>query len=207
MLVGYDISNDVLYRFAILTVALIASYMLGILLYSPYCPKQYIGLLDFVNLCCKRLALHKLVETARSCLHNKLEIVFLLNRECKTRQCDECIACTALEPRIAGKKIAFVLTCTVVELMSCINKTMEEVVARRTLVYFLIEETLQATSLAGRCRCGEHDSLALLDVHLEIARHIKVLVRSIATLLLLRILNARYQSGWKTKLLSLLNCM
>ena len=104
--------------------------MLCILLHSPYAPEQNIGLVYLINLRCERLACHELVECAHGCLHYELEVVFLLDRERKTRQRDECVACAALEPRIAGEYVSLVFLCAVVELVRCVDEAVEEIVAR-----------------------------------------------------------------------------
>ena len=125
-----DIMQYVVEQLAVLAVALFATCMFCILLHSPYAPEQNIGLVDLINLRCERLACHELVECAHGCLHYKLKVVFLLDRERKTRQRDECVACAALEPRIAGEDVSLVFLCAVVELVRCVDETVEEVVAR-----------------------------------------------------------------------------
>ena len=52
-------------------------------------------------------------------------------------QCDEGVACTALEPRITSKQITLVVLGTIVELMGGIDKTVEEVVAWVSLRHLL----------------------------------------------------------------------
>ena len=138
----------------------------------------------------KRLALHKLIVTTHGSLHHQLKVVVLLDREGKTRQRDECITGTALEPRIARQDVSVVVLFTTMELMRRIHQAMEEIITWRTLIYFFFKEFLQATGLDFRSRGSKDDSLTLLDTHLEISWHIEVFIRSITSLLLLRIFHA-----------------
>ena len=62
---------------------------------------------------------------------------------------------------------------------------------------------LQAARLALRCSSREHYALAFLDIHLEIARHIEIFVRSVSTLLLLKIFYATISVGLELKLVAL----
>lgn len=71
-----------------------------------------------------------------------------------------------------------------VELVSRVYEAVNEVVARRALVGFLVEEGLQASRFRLRRGRGEDDALALLDGYGEIAWHIQVFRRRIAALLL-----------------------
>ena len=75
------------------------------------------------------------------------------------------------------------------ELVGGCYQTVIEVVTRNTKTDFILKQFLQGRRLNLRCRTGEDDALALLDRHLEIARYIEVLIRGIATLLLLRVLD------------------
>ena len=87
--------------------------------------------------------------------------------------------------------------------MGSIDKTMEEIVTRGSFCHFLIKEFLQCTGLDFRCRCSKNYALTLLDWHVEITRYIEILIGSIATLLLLRILHATIPVWGKNKLILL----
>ena len=165
--------------------ALFLRGFLSILLQSPDCPKWHVRLLYLSNMSGKRLTLHKLIVSAHGSLHDQLKVIVLPNRERKTRKRNECITGTALEPWITGKDIAVIILLTTMELMSSIDQTMEEVVARRTLVNLCVKKFLQATGLDFRSSCRKDDSLALLDTHFEISWNIEVFIRSITSLLLL----------------------
>ena len=71
--------------------------------------------------------------------------------------------------------------------MCSIHQAMEEIIARCTFIHLFIKEFLQAGSLDFRCSCSKDDRLAFLDIHLEISWHIEVFIRSITSLLLLRV--------------------
>ena len=182
--------NHVLDKLTILLVTLLLRGLLGILLQSPDSPKRNVRHLDFCDMNRKRLALHKLIVTTHGSLHHQLKVVVLLDRESKTRQRDECITGTALEPRIARQDVSVVVLFTTMELMRRIHQTMEEIITWRTLIYFFFKEFLQATGLDFRSRGSKDDSLTLLDTHLEISWHIEVFIRSITSFLLLRIFYA-----------------
>ena len=87
--------------------------------------------------------------------------------------------------------------------MGSVDEAMEEVVTRRALVHLFVEESLQRACLYLACRSGEDNTLALLDVHLEISGNIEVLIRCISTFLLLRILHAAIPVGHEYKLVLL----
>ena len=79
--------------------------------------------------------------------------------------------------------------------MGCTDQDVIEVVARYAVVDLQVEQLLQRRRLDLRRRSGEDDALALLDRHLEVAGHVEVLVRGVAALLLLRVLNAAIPVG------------
>ena len=83
------------------------------------------------------------------------------------------------------------------------DQTVVEVISRHALSHLLVEERHERRGLDLRGRGREDDALAFLDRHLEIARHIQVLVGGIAALLLLRILDAAIPVGTEDKLVLL----
>ena len=85
------------------------------------------------------------------------------------------------------------------ELVGGIDQAMEEIVAGRALVHFLLEKFLQSTGLRSRRRGGENDALALADRHLKITGGVQILVRGVTALLLLRILYATVPVGLEHK--------
>ena len=149
------------------------------------------------------LAFHKLAQRHLGSLHHQVEVLVLLDGESETGQCDERIAGAALEPRIAGKDISVVVLLMDMELVGGIDETVEEVIARGALFDFGIEQPLQTGGLALRCGSGKDDALALLDVHLEISGHVEVLIGSVATLLLLGILDSAIPVGNEVELVLL----
>ena len=121
MIAVNNIMYKILKELSIHLRALVASCRLGILLYCPYCPKRHVRLLHLVDLHTERLALHKLAQSLLGSLHHKLEVVLLVDGEGKTRQCNERVACAALEPRITGKKITVVVLLALMELMGGVH--------------------------------------------------------------------------------------
>ena len=139
MLVRLDVAYDVFHQLAVHLQAFLDARLLGILLNGPYGPEGYVGLLHLVYLP-GRLAGHEGAQLFLCRLHDEFEVVLLLDGQCQSGQCDEGVASAALEPRIAGQQVALVLACAVVELMSGVDQTVEEVVARSSLVDLFLEE-------------------------------------------------------------------
>ena len=75
-------------------------------------------------------------------MHHKFEVVLLLNSQCESGQRDECIACTAFEPRVSGEQESLVVGQSLVELVCCIHEAVEEVVARIAFLNFLFKQFL-----------------------------------------------------------------
>ena len=203
VMIALHVHHYVLDKLAVLLEASFFSFLLGILLQSPYCPQRHIGLVDLCNMYGDRLALHELVITLHSGLHHQLEVIVFLDGECQTRQRDERVAGTALEPRITGNDVSVVVAFATMELMGSIDQTMEEIIAWRTLIHFLVEECLQTARFDFGCGSGKDDGLTLLDVHLEIAGNIEVLIGSIAALLLLGILHTTIPVGLEDEIILL----
>ena len=167
---------NVLKKFSIHLRALVSTCRLGILLDCPYCPQGHVGLLHLVDLCSDGLSFHKLPQSLFGSLHHQFEVVLLVDGECQTWQGDERVAGAALKPRITGKKITVVVLLALVELVSGIHQAMEEVVARSSGFNLLLKQRTQCSRLYLRSGSREHDALSLLDVHLEIARNIEILI-------------------------------
>ena len=87
------------------------------------------------------------------------------------------------------------------ELVSCRYKTVIEVVARNTICHLVIEHLLQCVGFGSRCGSSKNDALTFLDMHLEVARNIKVFIGSIATFLFFRILHTTIPVGLEDKLI------
>ena len=147
MLVILDKADNILDKLSILLEAFFLAGFLGILLQSPDSPQWYVRLLYLSNMNTDRLAFHKLVISLHGSLHHQFEVVIFLDREGETRKSDECIAGTALEPRVTCQDITVIVLFTTMELMSRIDQTVEEIVTRRALIHFLVEELLQADRL------------------------------------------------------------
>ena len=111
-----DKFDDIFQQFAIFLTALFAGGLLGILLQSPYGPKQYIRMFHLVNLVSCRLIIDEASNRFFRCLHHIFKLIHLVQRKCQSRQGYKHIAGTALEPRITGKDIMFSFL-LVVELM------------------------------------------------------------------------------------------
>ena len=127
----------------------------------------------------------------------------LVDGEGETRQGDERVAGAALKPRIAGKEITVVVLLADMELVGGINETMEEIVAWCAALHFLLKQLRQLARLYLTRRSGKDDTLTFLYRHLEISRHVEILVRGVATFLLFRILDATIPVGIEDELVFL----
>ena len=194
-----DVFHDVLHQPAVHLDRLVAPGILSILLDGPDGPQGHVGLLHLVDLHRQRLPGHELAQTLLRRLHHQLEVVLLVDGQRQARQGDERVPRAALEPRVAGQQVACVVGLAVVELVGSGHQTVVEVVARHAKADLLVEQLLQLTRLRLARRGGEHDALALLDAHLEVAGNIQVLVRGVAALLLLRIFYATVPVGLEHK--------
>ena len=195
-----DVVDDVLQQLAVSFEALIASNILGILLNGPHGPEGNVGLLHLIDFYAQGLVLHELTQAALGGIHHQLKVVGLVDGQRQAGQGNKGVAGAALEPRIAGQQIARVVGLAVVELVGGGDQTMVEVVAGHAQVYLLLEKALQRARLDGLRRGGEDDALVLLDGNLEIAWHVEVLVGGVATLLLLRVLDATVPVGLEDEL-------
>ena len=171
------------------------------MLHSPDTPHRHIRLFHLIYLARLLLAVHEVAQLALGSLHHQFEVVLLLNGERQSRQRDKGIARATLEPRITCQQVAVVILRAEVELMGGIDQTVEEVVTRRTQRYLFLEKFLQLARLNLRGRCGKDNALAFLDAHLEIARHVQILIGGISTLLLLRIFHATIPVGMEDELI------
>ena len=147
MLVILDKGDDILDKLSILLEAVFLAGFLSILLQSPDSPQWYVRLFNLGNMHTDRFTFHKLVVTFHRSLHHQFEVVILLDREGETRKSNKCIAGSTLKPRVTSQDITVIVLFTTMELMSCIDQTVEEIVTRRTLIHFLVEELLQADRL------------------------------------------------------------
>ena len=176
MIARLNKSDDVEQQLFVEFQATLLSTFLGILLNSPHCPQGHVGLFNLINFCGQRFPCHKLAQCSSCRFHDEFEIVVLFNGKGESRQCDKGVAGTSLEPGIAGKNVALIFLRAVVELMGCIDQTMEEVVAGRTIAHLFVEQLFQPTRLNLRRRRCKDNAFAFLDVHLEIAGNIQVFV-------------------------------
>ena len=203
MVIAFNKEHDTLDELTIFLQTFLLAGFLSILLKSPDCPERNIRLFQFGNIHRDILSFHEFLISLHGSLHHQFKVVIFLYREGKTRQRDKCISRTALEPRITSQNVSVIIFLTTVELMGSIDKTMEEIVTRGSFCHFLIKKFLQCTGLDFRCRCSKDYALTFLDWHLKITRYIKVLIGSIATLLLLRILHTTIPVWGKNKLILL----
>ena len=132
--------------------------------------------------------MHEISQLTFSSLHDKFKIVLFFNGEGQSRQRDKRVTCSALEPWISRNDIPLVILSAVMELMCCINKAMEEIVAWRAQAHLLVKKLAKRRCFRLTYGSGEHNALTFLYVHLKIARNIKVLVRGISSFLLFWIL-------------------
>ena len=177
--------------------------LMCILLNCPYCPKKHIWLLYLVDKAFEWLARHEVSDALCGSIHHEFEVVVLLNGKREAWEGDERIACTNLEPRIAGKQIALGVAYTNMELVSSINESVVEAVDRQAKSYFLIEEFLQRFRLylvdAGR----DDNLVAFLCLNLEISRNIEVFHSVISSFLFFLIYEALVPVWVKDKLILL----
>ncbi|KXB43264.1 hypothetical protein HMPREF1870_01297 [Bacteroidales bacterium KA00344] len=86
------------------------------------------------------------------------------------------------------------------KLVCGVDQTVEKVVARSTVVYFLGEQRPQSPCVAFARGSGENHTVAFPDVQFEIARHIEIFIRGIAALLLFGIFDATIPVWLKYKI-------
>ena len=142
MLAKTDILYNILQELTILIPALLHGSLLSILLQSPYSPKQYVGVLHFINLALTGTLVNKIVDSLSSGLHSRLELIHLTHSKGQTRKRHEHVTCTAFEPRITSQDIVTVAL-QVVELVSSNNHTILEGIARRTNLILMLKHLLQ----------------------------------------------------------------
>ena len=130
------------------------------------------------------LARHEVPDALCCRIHHEFEVVVLLNGKREAGECDERIACTNLEPRIAGKQITLCVAYTNMELVGSINESVVEAVDRQAKSYFLIEEFLQRFRLNLLDTGRDYNFIAFLCLNLEISRNIEVFHSVIASFLL-----------------------
>ena len=138
-----DIGNHIENEFAILLSSLPDAPFLSILLYAPNSPEHNVRLLNLVDSHGERFARHKLVERLDGSLHAQSEIVVVVCGKGETRQRDECIARTSLEPRNACENVALV-TLTIVELVGCINERVIEIVVRNAVSHLIVKQLFES---------------------------------------------------------------
>ena len=148
-----DILYDILYQLTVSLKALFLSGILHVLLHSPDGPKGHVGLFDLVDLHRQGLAVHKLTKSLLGSPHHQFKIVALADGQRQAGHGNKRVTGTALEPRIAGQQITFVLlvnllhssttAITEVELVGSRHQTVIEVITGYTVVHFLVEELLQ----------------------------------------------------------------
>ena len=124
-----DVVDDFVYEGSVSFGAGLLAGVLGILLYGPYGPEQYVGLFDLVDAHAEGLAVHELAQSAHGGLHHQFKVVLLIDGEGQSGQRDKGVSGSALEPGIAGEQIAVFLL-AFVELVGGVHEAVEEVVAR-----------------------------------------------------------------------------
>src|SRR5574344_32241 len=67
---------------------------------------------------------------------------------------------------------------------------MKEVISWCALAYFFIKQIVQIICIALRSRSSKDNAFTFFYIHLEISRNIKIFIRSISTLLLLRVFHS-----------------
>ena len=179
---------------AIAREALLTSHELGVLLQAPHCPEQGVGLFHLVELHGDLLAVHEVVEGFGSGVHVFLKLLGLSDGERETRHRDEGVASTGFEPRIACHEV-FLSTKLLAELVSSIDQTVVERVARVVIDDFSLNERLQRFGVACSERGGENDAFPLLDGHFKIAWHEEVFRFAVAAFALFGIVKSAIPVG------------
>ena len=134
-------------------------------------------------------SLHPLFKGLSGGVHDALEVGTVVIGECAARQRHELVAGADLEPGVASKDIVPVGIGDI-ELLSAILEAVVETGARCAQLDFVFVHLGQFCGIDLADASREEDGLALLDVDLEIARHIEVLGVGDAALLVLDILDA-----------------
>ena len=119
-------------------------------------------------------------------------------RDSATRQSDELVAGTNLEPWVSRKDVVTV-GIGEIELLGAVLQAVIEASAWCTGVYFILVHAAQVASVHLLSASREHQCLAFLDVDLKIAWDIQVLAIRDATLHVLDIFNAFVPVGVKNK--------
>ena len=199
--------HHVLKEFAVLLDAFLHADEVGVLLDAPNCPEQDIRMFHFGHADGQFLLQWVLYELANRLLrspHHSLELLHLVVGEREARQGDKHIPRPALEPRIACQHIVLVFA-MYDELMGAVHERIVEVIARRADTYLEVRQLSQRIGIYFLQTSRKDHTLALLDVELEVARHIQIFRACIAAFLLLRILQTSVPVGAEHELVLLVN--
>ena len=178
--------HDVPKQAAILLDAFLHRDEVRILLDTPDCPEQDIGMLYLCHADSQLLAFDELADCLLCSLHDSLELVSLVVGQGQSWQRNEHVASPALEPRIASQDVVLMFAMNN-KLMGTIYERIIEVVSRRTYAHFKVRKFSQRVRVNFFQTGSKDHALAFRDAELEVTRHIEVFVRSIAAFLLLRI--------------------
>ena len=199
MLIIKDIVNYLLHYCAIALAGLGLTSLLIVLLYGPNSPQRNVGQVDSLH---HRIGLalsDECVKRLLCCVHYLLEVAAVVYRQRSAGQRDKLVACTNLKPGISCKYILS-FGALHIELLCAVFHTVVEACARCAGLDFSLVHLSKAAGAYLRDSCREDDALTLLDIELEVTRHIQILAIRNAALLVLDILNTLVPVGLEHKL-------
>ena len=179
-----DELHDALYECAVLFVALVESYSLGILLEAPYGPKEHVGLFNLVNLHADGAVFDEVHNSLFGGCHILFELCGVADAQCESGEADESVASTGLEPGPSCDEVCFggvVLRCHA-ELSCSVDEAVPEVVACIVLFNFGSHDGAEILWLSFSETGGEDDAFALLDGHFEVSGYEQVFGLSVSAL-------------------------
>ena len=186
----YHLAQQVAVKF----VALLTGNIFAILLYTPDCPKQRVGLLHFVDGHGERLLIDVAADSLRGSLHIFLVHLDLADGKRDARHGDKHVTGATLEPRIAGKEIVLAVLLHL-KLVGGVDEAVIEAVTAVEGGYFGVHEFAHLPR-RNRCeRSSEDDAIALLDRHFKITWYHEVFGRIIAALTLFRVIETAVPVG------------
>ena len=183
---------------------LVHAHQTAVLLDTPHGPEHHVGHVDLLNVDRKHLTLHVGLETLLGGLHHSLVLIHLVVGQRQTGQRDEHVSGATLEPGITGQHIVLRRAVNN-ELMGAVDQRVVEVVARRADLHLEVGQLRQLGGLDFAQSGREDHALALLNLELEVAGHVEILVGGVAALLLFGILHSVIPVGTVDELVVLVH--
>ena len=146
--------------------------------------------------------LHEVAHSLYATCHDLVVLGLVTDNECRTGHSDELVACTYLEPGIAGDDVVLAIALDDVAGGRDLE-AVEETVACGAELHLACEECLQSIRLDGGDASREDYTLALLDREFEIAGHEEIFLVAVATNLLTRIFDTNVPVGMTVPLVLL----